>query len=118
MATNTEKLNKLIFKVNKIETHLEALLKKFDGDFTRPTGKGSVGSKPKPKKKSASNKFVCSCKTDSDGIPTNIFSETGIESHKSWCGPKRNHTICKESVWNSKPRKERLKLKAEGEAKK
>ena len=118
MATNTEKLNKIYRKVNNMEKHLEALMKKFDGDFTRPTGRGSVGSKPNSKKKSASNKFVCSCKTDSDGIPTKTFSENGIESHKSWCGPKRKHTICKESVWNSKPRKERLKLKAEGEAKK
>jgi len=116
MTTNTEKLNKIYRKVNNMEKHLEVLMKKFDGDFTRPTGRSSVGKKPKPKKKSQKEKFVCSCKTDTDGIPTKTFSKVGIKSHKSWCGPKKKHTICEEGVWNSKPRKERLKLKAKGEA--
>ena len=117
MATNTEKLNKIYRKVNNMEKHLEALMKKFDGDFTRPTGRGSVSKKPKSKKVSKKEKFVCSCKTDADGIPTKTFSKNGIKTHKSWCGQKRKHTICEESVWNSKPRKERLELKARGEGK-
>ena len=50
MTTNSKKIDSIYRIVGNIEKHLEVLLKKSEGDFTRPTGKSTVGKKPKAKK--------------------------------------------------------------------
>jgi hypothetical protein len=110
MTTNSKKIDSIFRIVGNIEKHLEVLLKKSEGDFTRPKGKSTVGKKPKAKKVIKADKFVCSCKTDSDGNPTKTFTVNGIASHKKWAKAPE-HTICEESVWMAKPVSERKKLK-------